>query len=161
MSAKPIITIYTDGACSGNPGPGGWAAYLEFGGRVKTISGYEANTTNNRMEMMAVIKALSSLKKPCIARIHSDSALIINAFEKNWISSWQRKNWKKADNKPVENQDLWLDMIESMNTHQVEWIKVKGHSTDEINNLVDKLAVEASKSGKGSEASYKLSNTQG
>ncbi|TNE73435.1 ribonuclease HI [bacterium] len=146
MSAKPEVIIYTDGACSGNPGPGGWAAYLEFNGKSKTISGSDKETTNNRMEMMAVIKALQALKKPCLVNIHSDSALIINAFTQNWIGNWIRKGWKKADNKPVENKDLWEEMLSVMEKHQVKWTKVKGHSTDEKNNLVDKLAVEASKS---------------
>lgn len=145
MSSKPVVIIYTDGACSGNPGPGGWAAYLEFNGKSKSISGHEPQTTNNRMEMMAVIEALNALNKPCIAKIHSDSALVINAFEKNWIQNWQRNGWKKADKKPVENRDLWEAMILAMQIHQVEWIKVKGHSTNELNNLVDQLAVEASK----------------
>lgn len=148
MSAKPEVIIYTDGACSGNPGPGGWAAYLEFGGKTKTISGFEPDTTNNRMEMRAVIEALRALKKPCIAKIHSDSALIINAFELYWIRGWLNRGWKKADNKPVENRDLWEEMLDVMKPHHIEWVKVKGHSTDELNNLVDRLAVEASKQQK-------------
>jgi ribonuclease HI len=139
----PKITIYTDGACSGNPGPGGWAAVLEYNGREKVIKGGEPATTNNRMEMRAIIEALKALKRPCIARIHSDSGLIINAFTRGWIDNWQRKGWKKADKKPVENADLWREMLEAMRPHKVEWIKVKGHSDDVRNNRVDKLAVES------------------
>lgn len=145
MQSKPIVIVYTDGACSGNPGPGGWGVYLEFNGKTKTISGGENQTTNNRMEMTAVIKAFQALKKPCEVHIHSDSALIINAMTKGWIENWIRKNWVKSDKKPVENRDLWEEMIDSMKIHHVKWIKVKGHSSDEKNNLVDKLAVEAAK----------------
>lgn len=139
------VIVYTDGACSQNPGPGGWAVYLEFKGKTKTISGGEARTTNNRMELMAAIKALSALKRPCSVIIHSDSALLVNAFTKGWIENWQRKGWKKADKKPVENQDLWEELLSAMNSHEVIWKKVKGHADNEINNLVDKLAVAESK----------------
>lgn len=142
---KPKVTIYTDGACSGNPGPGGWGALLEWNGKQKQLSGGELHTTNNRMEMQAVISSLAELKKPCEVHIFSDSALIVNAFNQNWIDNWQRKNWKKADNKPVENRDLWEKMLENMSQHDVFLHKVKGHSDDKRNNLVDKLAVEASK----------------
>lgn len=141
----PIVEIYTDGACSGNPGPGGWAALLQFNGTSKEISGAEANTTNNRMEMMAVIQALQALKRPCHVRIHSDSALIINTMTLGWIENWQAKDWRKADKKPVENQDLWEAMLQAMNPHSVEWIKVKGHADDARNNRVDALAVAAIK----------------
>jgi len=143
--SKPEIIVYTDGACSGNPGPGGWGVYLEFNGKSKTLSGSENPTTNNRMEMRAVIEALRALKKPCKAIIHSDSALIINTFTKGWIKGWLQKNWIKSDKKPVENRDLWEEMLEVMQQHEVVWVKVKGHSTDVKNNLVDRLAVEASK----------------
>lgn len=145
MSVKPEVIIYTDGACSGNPGPGGWAAYLEFNGKAKTISGYETHTTNNRMEMQAVIESLKLLKKPCIVKIHSDSALIVNAFTQGWIQNWIQRGWKKADKKPVENRELWEQLLQVMRPHEVHWIKVKGHSENEKNNLVDQLAVEASK----------------
>jgi ribonuclease HI len=141
----PIVEIYTDGACSGNPGPGGWAALLQFNGTSKEISGAEANTTNNRMEMMAVIQALQALKRPCHVRVHSDSALIINTMTLGWIENWQAKGWRKADKKPVENQDLWEAMLQAMNPHSVEWIKVKGHADDASNNRVDALAVAAIK----------------
>ncbi len=142
---KPKVRIYTDGACSGNPGPGGWAALLEWNGKEKEISGSASNTTNNRMEMMAIIEALRALKKPCYVEIYSDSALIVNAFTKGWIDNWIKKNWKKADKTPVENQELWQEMLEAMSPHQVSWIKVKGHANNERNNRVDRLAVKASK----------------
>jgi ribonuclease HI len=142
----PVITVYTDGACSGNPGPGGWAAVLEWNGREKILQGGESDTTNNRMEMRAVVEAFKALNKPCHVKVHSDSALIINAFTKGWIDNWQRKGWTKSDKKPVENIDLWKEMLEAVRPHRVEWIKVKGHSTNERNNRVDRLAVEAGKS---------------
>lgn len=142
---KPEVSIYTDGACSGNPGPGGWGALLEWGGRQKQLSGAEPHTTNNRMELLAVIKALEALKKPCTVTVHSDSALIINALTQGWLENWQRRGWKKADKKPVENLDLWQALLKAMAPHQVHWIKVKGHADDARNNLVDQLAVEARK----------------
>ncbi len=144
MSISEVI-IYTDGACSGNPGPGGWGALLRHNGKEKELSGGEAHTTNNRMEMMAVIEAIRAIKKPCLLKIHSDSALIINAMTKGWIESWQAKGWKKTDKKPVENQDLWLELLEVIGAHQVEWIKVKGHSGIPDNERVDQLAVQAAK----------------
>ncbi len=143
--SKSHVTIYTDGACSGNPGPGGWAAWLEYQDKKKTISGGEARTTNNRMELTAAIMALNILKRPCHVTIHSDSALLVNAFTKGWIERWQQNGWKKADKKPVENQDLWQALLSAMKGHQVVWKKVKGHADDEINNRVDKLAVAESK----------------
>ena len=143
--SKPRVTIYTDGACSGNPGPGGWGAILIWNGKEKEISGGASETTNNRMEMQAIIEALNALKRPCQVRIHSDSALIINAFKKRWIDSWQKKGWRKADKKPVENRDLWEKMLKAMDRHDVKWVKVKGHSGDAINDRADHLAVEASK----------------
>ncbi|HKK44941.1 MAG TPA: ribonuclease HI [Balneolaceae bacterium] len=145
MSNKKTVIVFTDGACSGNPGPGGWAALLQWNKQEKTLSGGAPNTTNNRMEMRAVIEALKALKHPCHVRIHSDSALIINTFKQGWINSWIKRNWKKANKKPVENQDLWQEMLTAMQPHDVEWIKVKGHADNERNNRVDALAVEASK----------------
>lgn len=144
--SKPFVLMYTDGACSGNPGPGGWGVLLEDEkGREKELSGGEVQTTNNRMEMQAIIEGLRALKKPCRVRICSDSALIINAFTQGWIPSWQARGWKKANKKPVENQDLWQKMLAVMQKHEIEWKKVKGHSTDERNNRVDQLAVAASR----------------
>ncbi|MDR8393110.1 ribonuclease HI [Aliifodinibius sp. S!AR15-10] len=142
---KPSVLIYTDGACSGNPGPGGWAALLSWNGKEKEISGGEPDTTNNRMEMRAIIEALKALTRPCRVEIRSDSALIINAFKQNWVGSWIKRGWKKSNKKPVENQDLWKEMLKAMKPHDVTWTKVKGHADDERNNHVDGLAVEASK----------------
>lgn len=141
----PEVVLYTDGACSGNPGPGGWGALLIWNGKEKELSGGEAHSTNNRMEMRAVIEGLKSLKKPCHVKVHSDSALIINAFTKGWVQNWKRKGWKKADKKPVENKDLWEEIIKEMGRHRVDWIKVKGHSNNQLNNRVDELAVRESK----------------
>lgn len=144
MSKLPEVIVYTDGACSGNPGPGGWGAILIWNGKEKSLSGGEAQSTNNRMEMKAVIEALKAMKKPCLIKIHSDSALIINAMTQGWIENWQKRDWRKSDKKPVENKDLWLEMLEAMKPHQVEWIKVKGHSGLPLNERVDQLAVAES-----------------
>ncbi len=143
--SKPIVTVYTDGACSGNPGPGGWGAVLIWNGNEKEISGGDPQTTNNRMEMKAVIEALKALTKPCEVHIHSDSALIINAMTQGWIENWQARGWRKADKKPVENKELWQEMLEAVNGHKVKWVKVKGHSGDPLNERVDQLAVAESK----------------
>lgn len=142
---KKTVIVFTDGACSGNPGPGGWGVLLQWNGEEKELTGGADHTTNNRMEMRAVIEALKALNQPCHVKIHSDSALIVNAFKQGWINSWQKRGWKKADKKPVENQDLWKEMLEAMKPHKVEWIKVKGHADNVRNNRVDALAVEASK----------------
>lgn len=139
---KPAITLYTDGACSGNPGPGGWAALLEHGGREMELSGGEAETTNNRMELMAVIRGLEALKVPGRVKVHTDSAYIANAFNQNWIKGWQRNGWRTASKQPVKNQDLWQRLLELTRTHDVEFVKVKGHADDERNNRVDRLAVQ-------------------
>lgn len=144
-SSKDEVIIYTDGACSGNPGPGGWGALLMWKGKKRELTGAEPESTNNRMEMRAVIEALKALKRPCHVKIHSDSALIVNAFKQGWIENWKKRGWKKANKKPVENQDLWKEMLAAMNDHKVSWIKVKGHADNELNNRVDRLAVEASK----------------
>src|SRR6056297_2050008 len=144
-SSKDEVIIYTDGACSGNPGPGGWGALLIWRGKKRELAGAEPDSTNNRMEMRAVIEALKALKRPCHVKIHSDSALIVNAFKQGWIENWQKRGWRKADKKPVENQDLWKEMLQAMDDHKVSWIKVKGHADNELNNRVDRLAVEASK----------------
>ena len=141
---KKTVIVFTDGACSGNPGPGGWGALLQWGGKERELTGSARDTTNNRMEMRAVIEALKALNQPCHVKIHSDSALIVNAFKQGWIDSWQKRGWKKSDKKPVENQDLWKEMLSAMKPHEVEWIKVKGHSDNVRNNRVDALAVEAS-----------------
>lgn len=140
----PEVILYTDGACSGNPGPGGWGALLLWKGKEREMTGGAPDTTNNRMEMMAVIEGLKALKKPCHVKIHSDSALIVNTFKKGWIESWQKKGWRKSNKKPVENRDLWEKMLNAMEPHTIEWIKVKGHADNQLNNRVDRLAVEAS-----------------
>jgi len=144
MSNKPEVIVYTDGACSGNPGPGGWGAVLRWNGTEKELSGGATQTTNNRMEMQAVIEALKALKKPCLVKIHSDSALIINAFQQGWIKNWQKRGWRKSNKKPVENQELWQEMLKAMEPHEVVWIKVKGHAGIELNERADQLAVAAS-----------------
>lgn len=134
------VTIYTDGACSGNPGPGGWGALLFYNEYRKELSGGEAHTTNNRMEILAVIEALRQLKEPCRVKVYSDSAYVVNAFKQGWLNNWQRNGWLNSKKQPVENQDLWKELLQLMSTHQVEYIKVKGHSDNEFNNRCDELA---------------------
>ena len=134
------VVIYTDGACSYNPGPGGWGCVLIYKGVEKQLSGFCENTTNNRMEMLAIIKALEQLKEPCKIDIYSDSAYVVNAFLQNWIEDWIKKGWKTSNKKEVKNIDLWQKIIEFTNIHQIVWHKVKGHSDNEYNNLCDKLA---------------------
>ena len=141
------VDIYTDGACSGNPGPGGWAAILTYKGIEKEISGYQELTTNNRMELMGPIKALELLKEPCRVRIYTDSTYLFNAFEKGWLSKWQKQNWHTSNKQPVANQDLWQRLIELASIHRIQWVKVKGHSDNEMNNRCDKLARQAIKDG--------------
>lgn len=144
MPKKPEVIVYTDGACSGNPGPGGWGAVLLWNGKKKDLSGGDPQTTNNRMEMQAVIEALKALKKPCTVKIHSDSALIINAFTQGWIKNWQKRGWRKSNKKPVENKELWQEMLKAMEPHEVKWVKVKGHAGIELNERADQLAVAES-----------------
>ena len=139
------VTIYTDGACSGNPGPGGWAAILIYGSKERVITGAENPSTNNRMELAAVVESLRVLKERCKGAVHTDSAYVANAFNENWIEGWVKRGWKTAGKKPVKNQDLWEELIKQVNRHDVTFVKVKGHSTDELNNRVDLLAVEAVK----------------
>ena len=134
------VTIYTDGACSGNPGAGGWGAILFCGTERREISGFEPNTTNNRMELTAAIKALQMLKVPCEVDLYSDSAYLVNAFNEGWIVNWQMKGFKTANKKPVQNVDLWQILIELSNVHKIKWIKVKGHADNEFNNRCDELA---------------------
>ena len=134
------VNIYTDGACSFNPGPGGWAAVLIYKGNEKRISGFEAETTNNRMELTAVLKALVALREPCSVAVHTDSAYIHNAFEKGWIKAWQDNGWRTVNKKDVLNQDLWKSILDCMKKHKVVYKKVKGHSDDKYNNICDELA---------------------
>ena len=137
------VILYTDGACSGNPGPGGYGAILIYNGIEKEISGGEKSTTNNKMEMMAVIKGLEMLKEPCEVKVYSDSAYVVNSIQKGWIYSWKKNNWKKADKSKVKNIDLWERLLSQLEIHKVEFLKVKGHADDELNNRCDRLAVAA------------------
>lgn len=139
------VILYTDGACSGNPGPGGYAAILIYKGMEKEISGGEPNTTNNKMEIMAVVKGLEMLKEPCNVTIYSDSAYVVNSIEMGWIFNWQSNNWKKKDKSSVKNIELWEEMLKLLKIHNVKFVKVKGHSDNEYNNRCDKLAVSESR----------------
>ena len=140
------IEIYTDGACSGNPGPGGWAAILLYRGHEKEISGFEEGTTNNRMELIAAIRALECLKEPCDITLYSDSAYLVNAFQRKWVDRWQKNNWRLSDNsKEAKNTDLWQSLIAFADIHKIKFVKVAGHSDNEINNRCDKLATAAIK----------------
>ena len=143
------VTIYTDGACSGNPGPGGWGAILMYGAHKRELSGGERATTNNRMELFAAIQGLSALKESCAVNLYSDSSYLVNAFEKHWIEKWQRNGWKTSTKSPVENQDLWKLLLIHVRKHQVRFIKVKGHSDNQYNNRCDEMAVAAIKNGRG------------
>jgi ribonuclease HI len=134
------VTITTDGACLSNPGPGGWAALLRYGEHEKLHSGYEFQSTNNRMELKAVIEGLRLLKEPCSVTLVVDSRYVMDAFEKNWISNWQRNGWKTADKKPVKNQELWQDLYLVSRLHKIRWQWVKGHSGHSDNERVDQEA---------------------
>lgn len=137
------VTIYTDGACSGNPGLGGWGAVLMYGDKKLELNGGEEQTTNNRMELLAVIKGLQTLKYACEVDLYSDSAYTVNAFTKGWLEGWKKNGWKKADGKPVLNDDLWKQLLELCNVHAVTFHKVKGHADNEWNNRCDFLARSA------------------
>ena len=140
------IEIYTDGACSGNPGPGGWGAVLRYKGIEKELSGGERETTNNRMELTAVIKALQALKEPCIITLYTDSKYVSDAFNQGWIYSWMKKDWKKSDGKPVLNRELWQQLYGLWKQHEITLVWVKGHADNIYNNRCDELAVAQSKS---------------
>ena len=139
------VTIYTDGACSGNPGPGGYAAILIYNGNEKEISGADKSTTNNKMEMLGIIKALETLKEKCDVEVYSDSAYVVNSINK-WVYSWKKNNWIKSDKSKAKNINLWERLLELIAFHNVKFIKVKGHSDNEYNNRCDKLAVMARES---------------
>ena len=139
------ILIYTDGACSGNPGSGGYASILIYQGIEKVVSGGEKLTTNNRMELLAVIEGLKALKEPCSVKIVSDSQYVVGAFNNGWIYAWQLNGWRTSNKKEVKNIDLWEQLIEFTKIHKVEFVKTMGHSTDELNNRCDKIAREESK----------------
>lgn len=134
------VTIYTDGACSGNPGPGGWGAILIYKDTKKEISGGNQNTTNNIMELSGVINALKTLKRPCNVTLYSDSAYVINAFDKKWIYGWIKNNWKNSSKEPVKNKELWEELYNLTKVHTVSFNKVKGHSDNELNNRCDEMA---------------------
>lgn len=137
---KKKVTIYTDGACSGNPGPGGWGAILMYKDQKKELSGFAPETTNNRMELMAVIEAVRALKSPCDISVHSDSAYVCNAFHQNWLNNWKANGWKTSSKRAVENQDLWLALLDALEPHDYRFVKVKGHSDNPLNNRCDELA---------------------
>ena len=142
------VTLYTDGACSGNPGPGGWGAILEYQGHELELSGGEKSTTNNRMELTAVIMGLSRLKEPCIVELYSDSKYVIDALEKGWAWGWKKKGWIKSDKKPALNPDLWDRLLTLTTQHEVRYHWVKGHADNPKNNRCDQLAVAATEEQK-------------
>lgn len=142
MSKTDRVEIFTDGACSGNPGPGGWGVLLRFGDLEKTLNGAEDHTTNNRMELMAAIMGLKALQRPCKVRLVTDSVYVKKGITE-WMASWIKKNWRTADNKPVKNQDLWEQLNELASQHDIDWEWVKGHSGHAENDKADELAREA------------------
>ena len=139
MNEAPVVEIFTDGACRGNPGPGGWAALLRTGDSERELSGGETLTTNNRMELVAAIRALDALKKPCRVELHTDSQYVRDGITK-WIHGWQRNGWRTADKKPVKNAELWQELLEAARPHRIAWHWVKGHSGHPENDRVDALA---------------------
>lgn len=134
------VELWTDGACSGNPGPGGWAALLRMGEHERVLSGGERRTTNNRMELTGVVEGLRALNRPCCVRVHLDSSYVKNAFTNGWVARWQRNGWKSAGKQPVKNRELWEELVAEVARHEIEWIKVKGHKGVELNERVDRLA---------------------
>ena len=141
----PEVELWTDGACSGNPGPGGWAAVLRCGDRSRELSGGERMTTNNRMELQAVIQGLAALDRPCAVQVHTDSTYVMHAITKRWIAGWQKRGWKTAAKTPVANRELWEELLAQLDRHDVTWVKVKGHAGVEINERCDVLAVAAAR----------------
>jgi len=152
-SDRPHVEIYTDGACLGNPGPGGWGAILRYGSHEKELSGGEPQTTNQRMELTAAIKGLEALKRPCKVTLYSDSAYLINAFQERWFDRWQATGWRRSDKKDVENRDLWERLLELSKIHQITWTKVKGHAGHELNERCDRLARAAAEAQKAQSTS--------
>ena len=142
MNELPLVEIATDGACKGNPGPGGWGALLRFGDREKELSGAENPSTNNRMELMAAISALEALNKPCRVRLSTDSRYVMDGLTK-WIHGWRKNGWKTDDRKPVKNADLWQRLLTASEPHRIEWVWVKGHAGHPDNERADKLASDA------------------
>lgn len=137
------VTIYTDGACSGNPGPGGWGAILQYGENEKELSGSEQTTTNNRMELLGVIRALGALSEPCEVAVYSDSKYVVDGITKGWAKSWRAKGWIKSDKKPAKNPELWEELLNLLDKHAVTFHWVKGHADNPYNNRCDELAVAA------------------
>ena len=146
------VEIYTDGACSGNPGPGGWGAILRYGEREKVLSGGEARTTNNRMELLGVISALEALREPCRVELYSDSKYVIDALDKGWAVKWRANGWKKPDKKPALNPDLWERLLALTERHELHYHWVKGHAENAYNNRCDALAVAAREKAAGAKA---------
>jgi ribonuclease HI len=143
-----VVEIATDGACKGNPGPGGWGAVLRFGGAEKELSGGDPNTTNNRMELTAAIEALNALVRPCAVKLSTDSRYVLDGLTK-WVHGWKKNGWQTADRKPVKNAELWHALIAAVDRHQVEWIWVKGHAGHPDNERADKLASDAAVAASG------------
>jgi ribonuclease HI len=139
--SEPHVVIHTDGACSGNPGPGGWGAILAFGSQVKELKGGEPHTTNNRMELMAAISALEALKRPCLVDLHTDSEYLRNGIMR-WINQWKRNGWRTAEKRPVRNVDLWRRLDELSAKHRIRWHWLKGHAGHKLNERADQLARE-------------------
>lgn len=142
MTEAPLVEIATDGACKGNPGPGGWGAIIRYGSHEKELSGGEPDTTNNRMELTAAVAALNALKKPCRVRLSTDSRYVMDGLTK-WLRNWQRNGWRTADKKPVKNADLWQQLVDAAAPHRIEWIWVKGHAGHPDNERADRLASDA------------------
>lgn len=138
-SSDPTVELFTDGACSGNPGPGGWGALLRFKGTEKELSGNEQETTNNRMELKAAIEGLKAIKRPCPVTLYTDSKYVLQGVTE-WMTGWKQRGWKTADKKPVKNQDLWMELDEQVQRHTIKWIWVKGHAGHAENERVDELA---------------------
>ena len=143
MSELKKVEIFTDGACSGNPGPGGWGVVLRYGEHEAEMSGGDANTTNNRMELLGVIVALEALKRPCTVEVHSDSQYVVNAFNQHWVDGWLKRGWKNAKKEPVKNSDLWKRLLEAKKPHDVTFVWVKGHAGHPENERCDALATAA------------------
>ncbi len=142
QSHRQTVEIFTDGACKGNPGPGGYGAILRYGQTIKEVSGCKNKTTNNRMELLAVIEALRQLKRPCRVKVFTDSSYVVKGMTQ-WISGWKKKNWINSQKKPVSNRDLWEDLLQWSRSHQIEWVWIKGHNGHPENERCDKLAKDA------------------
>ena len=141
MNDRKIVELFCDGACSGNPGPGGWGAILRFGGVEKELSGGEPETTNNKMELLACIQGLQALKEPCRVRVTTDSQYLVKAFRDKWLEKWRKNGWKTSGKEPVKNRDLWERLLELAAFHQIDWIWIRGHAGHAENERCDQLAV--------------------